>query len=183
MDKKIPVPLRQLIGTNKEESLRLSVGKFSCRDKDIENFLKNKAFEFDIRHKSRTYIIVDDEADFDKEVIIYGFFTLTFKTLELNKTLSKSIIKRIDGFSKDVQTTEAILIGQLGKNENYQNDLNGQEILEYVFDNVYVVHNLAGGRIVFLECDESPKLVEFYSRNGFEPLQKSGGYLQMIKYL
>jgi len=145
--------------------------------------LKNKAFDFDKRHKSRTYLAVDDESASCNEVVIYGYFTLTMKTLELGETLSKSVIKRIDGFSKDVQATEAILLGQLGKNEKYPNDIDGQSLIDEAVDTVYDIHNLAGGRIIFLECDEHPKLIDFYSRNGFEPLQKCGKYLQMIKYL
>ncbi|MCL1867260.1 MAG: hypothetical protein FWF82_07620 [Oscillospiraceae bacterium] len=145
--------------------------------------MKNKAFDFDKRHKSRTYLIVDDECVLKGEVTIFGYFTLTIKTLELDETLSKSTIKKIDGFSKDVLATEAILLGQLGKNQEYQNELEGQLILHYALDTVYDIHNLAGGRIVFLECNENPKLIDFYSRNGFEHLQKSGDYLQMIRYL
>ena len=128
-------------------------------------------------------MIFDDEEVSRGMVIIYGFFTLTMKSLELDKSLSKSTIKRIDGFSKDVQATEAILLGQLGKNQKYQNGIDGQVILKEAIDTVYDIHDLVGGRIVFLECEEHPKIVEFYERNGFISLQKSGEYLQMIKYL
>ena len=145
--------------------------------------MKEKAFDFDKRHKSRTYLAVDSEKALIGEVVIYGYFTLTMKTLELGEELSKSTIKRIDGFSKDVQATEAILLGQLGKNQKYSDKIDGQSMLEDALDTVYSIHNLAGGRIVFLECDENPKLVAFYEKNGFEHLQKSGNYIQMIKYL
>ena len=183
MVKKQNVSIRELTGTNQELIFRTAIEQFSCRDKEVEDFLKNKAFEFDKRHKSRTYLIVGDKDTSCGEIIIYGYFTLTMKTLELGKMLSKATIKKIDGFSKDVRATEAILLGQLGKNEKYQNDINGQSLLDEAVDIVYDIRDLAGGRIVFLECDEHPKLIDFYSRNGFEPLQKSGGYLQMIKYL
>ena len=145
--------------------------------------MKNKAFDFDKRHKSRTYLIVDDKLALNDEIVVLGYFSLTMKSLELGETLSKSTIKRIDGFSKDVQATEAILLGQFGKNENYSDDIEGQLMLKFVIDIVYSIHDLAGGRIIFLECDEIPKLIDFYTRNGFEPLQKSGDYLQMIRYL
>jgi hypothetical protein len=115
--------------------------------------------------------------------VVLGFFALTLKTLELDETLSKNVIKRIDGFSKDVMATEAMLIGQLGKNQNCQGAIDGQTILEFALDVVYMVHELAGGRIVFLECEKKQKLIDFYTRNGFITLQKSGKYLQMIRYL
>jgi hypothetical protein len=183
MVKPIYIPIREIIGSNKEADLQAAIGQFSCRDIDVEDFLKNKAFDFDKRHRSRTYLIVESEQGHEDGLVIYGFYTLTIKTLELGNTLSKSVIKRIDGFSKDVRATEAVLLGQLGKNQKYQDDIDGQIILQYALSTVYDIHNLAGGRIVFLECDENPKLIDFYSRNGFEPLQKSDNFLQMIKYL
>jgi len=176
------IGLRQIIGTNQEQKILGAIQNFSCRDKDVEDFLKTKAITFDIRHKSRTYLIIDSER-YDEEARILGFYTLTMKTLELGSTLSKSTVKRIDGFSKDVLATEAILIGQLGKNQNHQDDIDGQAIIKDVLDTVNKVHKIVGGRIVFLECDENPKLVDFYSRYGFVPLQKCGDYLQMIRYL
>jgi hypothetical protein len=159
-----------------------AVGKFSCKDKEVEDFLRNKAFDFDARHKSRTYLVVDDEKA-EQELVVLGFFSLTMKTLELGSTLSKNVIKRIDGFSKEVMATEAVLIGQLGKNQNCQSVIDGQTILEFALDVVYMIHELAGGRIVFLECEDKPRLVDFYTSNGFIALQKSDKYLQMIRYL
>jgi hypothetical protein len=161
----------------------MAVRDFLCRDKEVEEFLKTKAFDFDKRNKSRTYLVIDDECEFDAEIIVYGFFTLTLKTLEFNSTLPKSVIKRIDGFSKDVRSVEAILIGQLGKNQNYPGKIRGEGILKFALDTVYEIHNLVGGRIVVLECNYTQKLIEFYEKSGFSSLQKSGEYLQMIKYL
>ena len=51
-----------------------------------------------------------------------------------------------------------------------------------------------GGRFVYLECEDKPKLIDFYAENGFcefdrRPLDRdetdlSGDYLvQMLKYL
>ncbi|MCU5941466.1 N-acetyltransferase, partial [Clostridioides difficile] len=52
-----------------------------------------------------------------------------------------------------------------------------------------------GGKIVYLECEDKPKLIEFYKDNGFVDFGKrsldkdetdslDGGYLvQMLKYL
>jgi hypothetical protein len=117
-------------------------------------------------------LIIDAERVLKGEIIIYGFYSLAIKTLELSEGLSKNTIKRIDGFSKDVMVTEAILLGQLGKNLKYSECIAGQSILEDALDTVYTVHGLAGGRIVFLECDEKQKLIEFYAKCGFIPLQK-----------
>jgi hypothetical protein len=183
MARTVSIPIRGIIGTSREVNLRTTIERFACRDKDVEGFLKNKAIDFDVRHKSRTYLVIDDEEINKAEPVVYGYFTLVLKTLGLGDSLSKSTVKRIDGFSRDVRASEAVLIGQLGKNMEHQRDIDGQAILDFAIDKVYEVHELAGGRIVYLECNEIPKVVDFYVRNDFVPLQRSGDYLQMIRYL
>ena len=63
----------------------------------------------------------------------------------------------------------APLIGQLGK--NYTNDYNalitGDELLNIACDTVKEAQRLIGGRLVYLECENIPSLINFYQRNGF----------------
>jgi len=162
-----------------------AIGKFSCRDGDVESFLKEKALDFDKRHISRTYLVIDREAYIGDKVMLLGYYTITIKTLDFGQNLSKSKIKRIGGFTSDITSTEAILIGQLGKDQNHKNAIDGKTIMDYAVETVYAIHNLAGRRIVFLECSDNDKIVKFYQDNGFIFLQSSDGgeYLQMIRYL
>jgi len=175
------IPIRKIIGTNQEIKVIEAINKFNCQDKEVEKFLKEKALEFDRRNKSRTYLIVDVE-NFE-EYKILAYFTLTMKSLKLNPVVSKSKIKKMDGFRSDIKETEAVLIGQLGKNQDYKNQIDGKTILKTAIEIVYASHNLIGGRIVFLECANHEKVVRFYEENGFAFLQESGEYLQMIRYL
>ena len=147
--------------------------------------MKEKALDFDKRHISRTYLIIDREAYLNDKVILLGYYAITIKTLDFGQTLSKSKIKRIGGFTSDITSTEALLIGQLGKNYNYKNSIDGKTIINYAIETVYAIHNLAGRRIVFLECADNKKIIDFYQENGFVFLQNSedGEYLQMIRFL
>jgi len=175
------IPLKQIIGTEEEIDYLQAIQDFNCQDKDVEKFLKLKALDFDKRNKSRTYLIIDGEQD--KKMIVLGYYTITIKNLPFAETVSKSMIKRIDGYSNNVNSAESILIGQLGKNYNYRNNLSGSILLVHAMNTVYSIHNLAGCRIVFLECSDNEKIVKFYQDNGFVFLQKCGEYLQMIRQL
>ena len=91
----------------------------------------------------------------------------------------------------------AVLIGQLGKNfSNNDNDLiTGDKLLEFACQKVKEVQMIAGGKFVYLECEDKQCLKDFYSKNGFinfgkrwldrdEKDELSGDYLiEMIKYL
>ena len=158
-----------------------AINKFYCQDKDVEKFLKEQSLELDRRRKSRTYLFFDEEDS--GEIIILGYFTLTMKNLPFGEGVSKTTIKKIDGFFKDVSSTEAVLIGQIGKNFYCKTQISGKTILDTAIEIVYASSDLIGGRVVFLECSNNEKIVKFYKDNDFVFLQKSGEYLQMIRHL
>ena len=175
------ISIQEVIEKGREQEFLDLIKKFECQDKDVEKFLKEKALDFDKRNKSRTYLIID--GDNDDEIVILGYYTITMKNLPFSETVSKSMVKRIDGYSNNINSAESILIGQLGKDYNHRNELSGVSLLNYAMNTVYSIHNLAGCRIVFLECLNNEKVVKFYQDNGFVFLQESGEYLQMIRNL
>ena len=177
------VSLNEIIGTENEPKVLAAIAEFSCQDAEVESFLKEKAIEFDKRSKSRTYLLAD--GDDDEKIVIWGYYTLTLKSLKFNTGLSNSKVKKIDGFRSDVAETESILIGQLGKDYLHREKISGFEIIEYALDDIYAAHRIVGSRIVFLECASNEKVIRFYRDNGFAHLQNSedGKYLQMIRFL
>jgi len=179
------IQLKDVLGTNKELDFIESVNKFSCKDEDVEIFLKSKALEYEKRSKSRTYLILDDKRLYKNEIIILGYFTLSLKALIFSDDVSKNKIKSIDGFSKDIKVTATILIGQFGKDQYIAKNIDGSILFQECLKIVYDIHNRVGNRIVLLECVNIDKIVNFYNKNGFEVLQNSenGKYLQMIRQL
>jgi len=178
-------PLGEIIRTEQEEAIIEAIGVFTCKDKDVEYFLKNKAFEFEKRDKSRTYLVFDDEAFYRDSLSILAYFTLSLKSLEFRETLSKNKVKEIDGFSKEVKGVAIILIGQFGKDENIAKNVSGKDLVDLCLEKIYQVNTLIGGRYVLIECQDIDKVIGFYRNNGFELLQtdKSDKYLQMIRRL
>ena len=64
--------------------------------------------------------------------------------------------------------------------------------MKLALDKVKSIQNEIGGRYTYLECEDKPKLLEFYTSNGFTPFGKrmldsdetdlSGSYLiQLLK--
>ncbi|WP_241433531.1 hypothetical protein [Listeria floridensis] len=62
-------------------------------------------------------------------------------------------------------------MGQLGKNYSSiareANAVSGKELLELVYRTIRKIHMLVGGRILYLECENNPKVIQFYINNGF----------------
>ena len=175
------ISIQEVIQRKEEQQFINASKKFICQDKDVEKFLKEKALDFDKRNRSRTYLLID--SDNDDEILILGYYTITMKNLPFNETVSKSMIKRIDGYSNNINSAESVLIGQLGKDYNHRNKLSGVVLLNHAMNTVYSIQKLAAGRIVFLECDDNEKIISFYKDNGFILLQMSGKYMQMIRHL
>jgi len=178
-------PLGKIAGTNAEEIAADAMAAFSCQDKDVENFLRSKAFDFERRNKSRTYLIIDQEQYCGGDFVLVAYFTLSHKFLELQRTLSPRKIKEIDGFKADALGVVVPLIGQFGKDEAKGKPYTGKEILNVCMKVVYQIQELAGGRHVLIECHDTKKVVDFYTSNAFYLLQadKEDKYWQMVRKL
>lgn len=180
---RIVKPLREIIDSDIKDIIAESMKKFSCRNPDVENFLRNKAWDFERRSKSRTYLIIDSQS-----VNIIGYYTLSLKPLTFNKTVSKSVIQKIDGFSREVESVAVILIGQFGKDKNLGKALDGVKMLEYALNSIYEIQDRVGGRVCLLETEDSnsnKKVIDFYKKNDFRVLQRdrTDKYLQLFRVL
>ena len=102
---------------------------------------------------------------------------MTHKSLTIPKvSLSKTLQRKIERFSSlDTEANSyqasAFLLAQLGKNLNIDTGkrIKGDELLKCSLDVLKKVQHLIGGGIVFLECEDKPKLIDFYQQNNFRP--------------
>ena len=172
------ISLQDVVKRDIQHIVQDSISHFTCRDDDVESFLKTKAFDFERRNKSRTYLIMDGN-------ILSGYFTLSLKALPFSSDVSKNTIKSIDGYSKDVSAIGIILIGQFGKDKVFAKGIDGSKLFDICIDMVYQAQAIIGGRFVVLECRRIEKVVAFYKRKGFVLLQNDEReeYLQMVRRL
>ena len=157
-----------------ESAAKSILSSFSCPlNPDVDYFLKNTAIEFAKQGISSTYLIM---ASYKNKYVLVGYFTLANKIFCIDKDSlpSKSWKKRMNKFGQfdpaiQRYTISAPLIGQLGKNytNSYDTLITGDELLKLALDKVKEMQYIVGGKIVYLECEQKERLIEFYQRNGF----------------
>lgn len=152
-----------------EGALNEFLSYFSCPNQDVSDFLHKNAIEFAKQGKSVSYLVFSNEFD------LLGYYTIAIKPISVaRKSISKSMANRISRVSHDnadstTFTLSAYLIAQLGKNFNIQkeNRIKGRVLLGLAEDTVAQLRHNAGGVIQFLECEDSPFLLNFYQQYGY----------------
>lgn len=195
------ISLNDLLEQLGEERTIQILSSFDCPlNPDVEYFLKHKAITFDIQAISRTKLVF---ASYKNELVLVGYFTLANKDFMIpQKTLSRKLKDRVKKFGSYYEDFKAYrisapLIAQLGKNfsNGYNKLITGDELLKMACDCVKEVQLNIGGKIVYIECEDKPRLIDFYERNGFTIFSKrqldkndqqmmEGSYLlQLLRYL
>lgn len=195
------VNLDLLIEEVGEERVDEILKTFSCPlNFDVEEFLHRKAIAFSKSGIAKTHLVF---ASYKNKHEIAGYFSLagskSFVVSAKSKAISRKIRERIRRFATydnklKQYNIPAPLIGQLGKNANSPNLISGSELLQLACDKIKQVQLDVGGKFAYLECENVPKLVEFYQKNGFvlfgereldadEKNLKTHTLLQLLKYL
>lgn len=177
-----------------EEQLRQVLSEFLCSmNTDVERFLKEQAIEFTKKHQSVTYLVFSND---DAELV--GYFTITIKPITINadefSNTMKRKIARVSELNSEngTYTLSAYLIAQLGK--NYANNMNekitGNQLLQAAIETIKELQYMVGGMVVFLETEDTEKLMHFYEgKNGFkrfsvkQALTKTGEKRDLVQLL
>ena len=166
------VNIRQYFGSAEGmEELRTLISKFSCpRNPSIERFLKNNAINFTKQDTSVTYLV------FSKGIGEFlGYFSLTIRPIEVPADrVSKSLGRRLERAGRfdrqaNIYNAAAYLIAQLGKNytDGANERISGAELLFSAWKVLQMIQYDIGGSIVFVEAEDIPELLDFYTRNNF----------------
>lgn len=195
------INLLDVLKETDEILVKEALEKFSCPlNADVEDFIRNKAIEFSRQRLASVWLVL---ASFRDEWVTVGYFALAQKYTHIRtEKLSKTLRKRLNKFvTFDVELRDyllsAPLIGQLGKNfvNGYDELITGDELLKIACDTVAEGQRIFGGRVVYLECEDIPALIDFYERNGFVQFGqraptgnerdklKKHTFIQLLKYL
>lgn len=153
--------------------MKAELSRFSCPlNPDIEYFLKEKAILFDRQGFSATHLVYHS---YQGKVVLVGYYALANKSISIKRSnLNAKYRRRISRFASFDEITKSYvmatpLIGQLGK--NYENQYNmlitGDQLLSFACDKVRATQLILGGKMAYLECEDTPALIDFYRRNGF----------------
>lgn len=182
------VNILDMIGAIGEAKLKQCLSVFSCPiNPEIEQFVKNNAIEFAKKKLSVTYFVINESGK------IVAVFTLAHKAIEIgNANLSNSKRKKISRYAildskSESYTISAFLIAQFGKNYAVEEgkSISGNELMDLTFEILEKVQHDIGGGIVFLECENKTKLLDFYQseKNGFMPFNERYSIDDNIKYI
>ena len=147
------------------------LSEFECpKDTDLEDFIKEKSIRFNQSDKCKTFLIVDEEKIYTSTEAfrILGYFSLLTKTIKLPDNISGTKRKELDGMDKHAESIECFLIGQLAKNSLYESEITGKMILERAINMIKQAQSIIGKRAVLVECSDNPKVMKFYTDNGFK---------------
>jgi hypothetical protein len=200
MDGYHEVSLIEMIEQIGEEKVKSILSDFCCKlNPDVEKFLRKQAITFAKQNLSPTYLVF---APYKNKLVLVGYYTITSKYFVIKDkcAISNNLRKRISKFgTRDNELGQynisAPLLAQLGKNykNGYNKLITGDELLKMACDKIAFAQQVVGGKVVYLECEEKEKLVDFYTSNGFvvfdkRPLDKDevdldGEYLlQLLRY-
>ena len=176
-----------------EEAMKSDLSYFeSEKNPEIEEFIREKAIEFAKRKLSITYLITDVA-----DGAILGYFTLTHKSVILSgEGLSRTFQKKLAFFARRDRDTgnyvvSAFLLAQLGKNYAVKPDrrISGKRMLEIVNTILLDVQRRIGGGVLYLDCEDNPKLKSFYSGENFKEFadrfssEDERKYIQFMRFL
>lgn len=192
--------LADLIEMFGDDGARRLVSEFSCpRNPDVEDFLRQKAIPFCHQGISATHLVYKS---FQKETVLVGYYALANKMITVKASAFNSRWRqRMNRFATyQVESKSYVmampLIGQLGKNfaKGYDSLISGKELLDMACSEVRKMQRAFGGKMVYLECENVPGLIKFYTDNGFvefgrrtlgtaeQGLTKTPYLIQMIRY-
>jgi len=195
------VSLSEMIRSVGEETVKGYLANFSCPlNHDVEMFLKTKAVEFSRQGIAQTKLIFMSHRG---EPTLVGYYALANKFIVIPRTkINAKTSKRLSRFSPlnpetGTYSLPMILIAQLSKNylAGINDLISGSVILKLACDSVAEVQRVVGGKFVYLECENTPKLIAFYKDSGFcefgereldkdeVGLMKTNKLMQMLKYL
>lgn len=142
---------------------------FSCpKNKDVQDFITHKAILWEKMDKSRTYLVLGILED---RLLLLAFFTLASVPISFDESVSNKRRKNILGTGFEANSKlSAILIGQLSKNfkNQYHLLLTGADLFDLAIHKALQANRMLGGRIIYLECEDKPKLREFYKEMKFD---------------
>ncbi len=164
--------LRELINLDNfnEASLLEAFSSFQCvhtddDPNDVVNFLLNHAISYEQEDKTRTYLILNDEAWQNGYIQIDGYFSIAIKVLNLKSNIIDSFL----GFKPHPGAIPAFLIGQLARGTGAPKGV-GREYLNTAIGYISHVSDVIGGRFIYLDC--KPERQAYYEEQGFSFLQK-----------
>ncbi len=188
----IAVNIQDMLKAIGEEGLLRLLSDFSCPlNREVEDFVRNKSIDFAQRKLSITYLVIKKTNE--ARNILVGVYTVSHKAIEItNSNISNTTRKRLLRYAVlDKNTNKynisAFLIAQFGKNNAVpeEHSITGNELMDLTFELLKHVQYCVGGGVVYLECEDVVKVLDFYQNdcNRFKIFGERESDVDRKKYL
>ncbi|MDF7638963.1 hypothetical protein PT285_06060 [Lactobacillus sp. ESL0791] len=184
------VTLNSLLNEYSQENIKSFFENFSSLDKDVENFLKQKAIQFEKIGLSRTTLVF---TQYKNTEVLVGYFAISGKPLIVKKKdwnkLSSGVKRKLlpIGYKseRDNYVINSILLGQFSKNNCYQSQqlITGKELLSIAYATIKKAWEVLGGTVLYLEARNEPHIQKFYTSCGFSQVLLRNGDISVKPYV
>ena len=145
--------------------------KFSCGDKDLDEFFHFESLKFERQLLGKSYCF---RLKTDRSVIVC-MFTLSNASVEarnLPNNRRKKLTENIP-HEKTLSSYPATLIGRLGVNINFNGKGIGTELINFIKQWMLDPSNKAACRYLTVDAYNNASVLKFYEANGFKTLFSS----------
>ena len=135
---------------------------------DMQNYLECDALVMELSHRSKNFIVVNED-NFEETQEWLGLITLTLKVFDISGIdlqTKKELLMRGKSV-KSIEQIPGILIAQLGKNTLFENPIKGGDLLKLALEMIVTAQSFIGGKMVFLDSVNNPKIINLYKSFGF----------------
>lgn len=164
--KYLAVNILDMLETIGEDRTKEILSNFLCPiNPELEHFVKTNSIEFAKQKIAITYLVTEEGKS-----NILGIFALAHKSILIPySVLSKTAEKKIKRYAREDQYYQAydisaFLIAQLSKNYAIENgnSIDGLALIDTAIDVLKEAQYLIGGGVIYLECEDKEKLLNFY---------------------
>jgi len=162
--------LFDIISAGNEEMVQSFLSSFKCSiNPEAENFLKNTSIRHEKKGISRTYLVLEKNAN--GNFVLRGYYTLAIKCFAVKEedSIPEKILVRMN---VNNGVAQAYLLGQLAKADGAEKGF-GRVMVSHVMKTFKDGNRTFGCRTVRLDCKDEPKLVEYYEAQGFVSVGKN----------
>jgi predicted GNAT family N-acyltransferase len=164
------ISLKELLEEAKSSNeIKKILTTFKCyKNKDIENFLHNKAVTFEKKLRARTYLLILKTHNIKR---VAGYFSIAISVLYA-KEIEKEILLEI-GELNSPKDIPCLLIGQIAKSDEFEKIKLGKYLMELALEKLEQVNEIIGSRFILLDAINKDKLIKFYENFGFVKIEES----------
>lgn len=143
---------------NKELANKFPV--FDCGEKDLNDFFRNDAFNYDAQLLGRSYSFIS--AKNNEVAAVFTLSNSAIRVADLPNNAKRRLAKLIP-WVKQGRNYPAVLIGRLGVNIKYRNQKIGSQIIDFIKAWFLSDHNKTGCRFIVVDAYNREDVLHFYS--------------------